>query len=117
MNGASDPGHIGWVAEPHGRGTASLLYSCLFTIYICTWSAVHLNVPADGESSPAIVLRKLEWMVVAILAPEYAATNAFRDWTFAREWKNDLREWSSRQQKIVSIVQAGLNFHVHIERC
>ncbi|KAF1995251.1 hypothetical protein P154DRAFT_611260, partial [Amniculicola lignicola CBS 123094] len=64
--------------QPHGRGTLSLLYSCLFTIYICTWYAVHLNVPADDDTSLAIVLRKVKWMGVAILAPEYAVTNAFQ---------------------------------------
>jgi hypothetical protein len=103
MNGTTtNPSHVGWVAEPpHGRGTVSLLYSCLFTIYICTWSAVHLNVPADDDASWEIKLRKVKWMVVAILAPEYAATNAFRDWTLATTW---LKEWSDPQQEIVSPV-------------
>jgi hypothetical protein len=63
-------------------------------IYICTWSAVHLNVPADADSSLSIVARKIMWMMVAILAPEYTATSAFRDWILARELKNFLKPWS-----------------------
>lgn len=35
----------GWVPEPQGRGTLSLLYSCLATILLCTWSVLHLQVP------------------------------------------------------------------------
>jgi hypothetical protein len=35
---------VGWVAEPEGRGTAGLLYSCLFTIFLSTWTAYHPGV-------------------------------------------------------------------------
>ena len=35
----------GWVSEPQGRGTTSIVYSCLGTVLICTWSVLHLDVP------------------------------------------------------------------------
>lgn len=28
------------------RGTWSLLYSCIFTLALCVYSAIHLNIPA-----------------------------------------------------------------------
>jgi hypothetical protein len=67
---------------------------------------VHLNVPADGDSSLTVVLRKIKWMMAAILAPEYTATHAFRDWLLARAWKEKLKLWSSQQNDQVSTVQA-----------
>ena len=90
---------VGWVPEVfHDRGTASLLYSNLFTLFLCSWSAVHLNVPADGETSLVIKVRKLKWMIVTVLAPEFVATYAFRDWTRARGLRKDLDEWYQNQK-------------------
>ncbi|KAL7276417.1 hypothetical protein RUND412_000589 [Rhizina undulata] len=33
-----------WVPAPQGRGTLDILLSCLFTIVICVWTALRLNV-------------------------------------------------------------------------
>ncbi|KAF2242256.1 hypothetical protein BU26DRAFT_584416 [Trematosphaeria pertusa] len=85
---------VGWMPEAyHDRGTASLLYSNLITLFLCSWSAVHLNVPADEDSCIMIKLRKIKWMMVAILAPEFVATAAFRDWRYARNWMEEFDTW------------------------
>jgi hypothetical protein len=90
---------VGWVPEPpHDRGTASLLYNNLLTLFLCSWSAVHLNVAADGDSSMIIKLRKIKWMIVTILAPEFVATYAFRDWCYARTLRKELNDWYGRQK-------------------
>lgn len=59
----------GWVPEPHGRGTWSILWSCLATIFICTWSALHLDVPMRHDVW-YLLFRKLGWMFIAATAPE-----------------------------------------------
>ncbi|OCL10949.1 hypothetical protein AOQ84DRAFT_273340, partial [Glonium stellatum] len=69
----------GWVAEPGGRGTAGLLWSCLFTIFICTWSALHMNVPADNDSTMEIFLHKLRYMVIGVFTPELISMLAYSD--------------------------------------
>jgi len=46
-----------WVSEPQYRGTASILYSCIVTLILCVYSALHPNVPAYGESRLAIYRR------------------------------------------------------------
>jgi hypothetical protein len=90
---------VGWVPEPyHDRGTASLLYNNLLTLFLCSWSAVHLNVAADGDADLKIKLRKIKWMIVTILAPEFVATYAFRDWCYARALRNDLERWYVNQK-------------------
>lgn len=68
----------GWVAEPDssGRGTANIIYTCFFTIYACTWSALHLNIPRRGMSSFERFIRKINWMLVAVLAPGYITLTA-----------------------------------------
>ncbi len=59
----------GWVPEPNGRGTWSILWSCLATIFICTWSALHLDVP-KRHGRWYLLFRKLQWMLLAVIAPE-----------------------------------------------
>ena len=34
-----------WVSDPAGRGILGLFYSCVFTILLCIYTAIHLNVP------------------------------------------------------------------------
>ena len=77
----------GWVPEPHGRGTWSILWSCLVTIFICTWSSLHLEVP-KRHGFWYLLFRKLGWMTVAVLAPEFmlgiAAESFFETRAFSK---------------------------------
>lgn len=74
--------HVGWVSEPRVRGTASLLFSCTSTIAICTWTALHLDVPRKALKRP--FLRKLQVLAPALLAPELIIMIAFVEWHVAR---------------------------------
>lgn len=40
----------GWQPEPDGRGSWSIVWSCLVTVFLCTWSALHLKVPKQHGS-------------------------------------------------------------------
>lgn len=60
----------GWVAEPDGRGTWSIVWSCLVTIFICTWSVLHLDV-RKRHGRWYLFFRKVKWMLIAALVPEY----------------------------------------------
>ena len=78
---------VGWVPNTDNkRSTIGLLYNCLFTIFLCTWSAMHLNVPSENESSLSMFLRRCKWMLVGILAPEVIATIAYSEWYCARQF-------------------------------
>ncbi|KAF2397100.1 hypothetical protein EJ06DRAFT_482490 [Trichodelitschia bisporula] len=61
----------GWKPDPNGRGTAALLYSSLVTIFLCTWSALHINVPPDAYGPWRVLMLKLQWMLLTVFAPEY----------------------------------------------
>ena len=75
---SSGPYQKGWVPEPgvELRGTANILYTCFFTIFACTWTALHLNVPHRDFSPFGRMIRKVQWMVIAVLAPEYISLTA-----------------------------------------
>ena len=75
-----DPNNVGWVSEPITRGTSSLLYTCISTTIICTWSALHLNVPREGLSAGRVLFYKIVGFMLAIIAPEYFVAVAVREW-------------------------------------
>ena len=74
-----------WVPDPDNRGTWSLLYSCVFTLVLCVWTAIHLNVPSYHESHISQWLRKLKWVLLAIIAPELGVYTAFEQYFQAKE--------------------------------
>lgn len=75
---STDPFRRGWVSEPDvkQRGTANILYTCFFTVYACTWTALHLNITSRSLLSRHRLFRKFQWMIIAILAPEYITLTA-----------------------------------------
>jgi hypothetical protein len=80
---------LGCVLSPDcSRSTLDLLYSCGFTIFLSTWSALHINVLADCDTTWTVQIRKLKWMTVGVLIPEYVAVMAITEWWDARYlWK------------------------------
>jgi hypothetical protein len=64
-----------WHSEPTHRGTFSILSSCLITMALCIWTAVHLNLPEHRKESQQ-VYRKILWLVLGLFAPEVVVWNA-----------------------------------------
>ena len=85
-----------WVPDADTRGTWNLLYSCVFTLALCVWTAIHLNVPGQGESSIRQICRKAKWVVAAIFAPELAVFTAWYQWYWARQICQRLTESSKK---------------------
>jgi len=71
-----------WHPEPHGRGTFGLLSSCITTLVLCVYTAVHLNIPEHGKE-PQQYFRKIGWVVLGLLAPEIVAGNAWEQYRTA----------------------------------
>ncbi|KAK9414387.1 hypothetical protein SUNI508_11229 [Seiridium unicorne] len=67
---------VGWHDGPTGRGTLALLYSCLITIFTCTWTVLHLNVPGLDDGLWTRAIRKTKWMAITILMPEFIFSKA-----------------------------------------
>ena len=52
------------------RSIYNILWSCLSTIFACTWITVHPNIPAPGDSQWAVLRRRLAIMGYFLLTPE-----------------------------------------------
>ena len=63
----------------------NIIWSCLVTIFGCTWVAVHPNIPdVEGKWFTA-GLRRLKLMAIALVAPEMVILWALRQWLAARK--------------------------------
>ena len=65
-----------WQSSPNTRGTSDILTTCIITLLLCVWTAVHLNIsPPESYWEPKI--RKTGWLILALLAPEMIAYTAW----------------------------------------
>lgn len=76
--------YVGYVGDPDGRGTLSLIISCLLTLILCVWSALHLNVPKRSHSFWHCVLINTRSIITGICAPEMVVFAAWRQCCSAR---------------------------------
>jgi len=66
------------------RSIYNILWSCLSTIFACTWITVHPNIPAPGDSQWAVLKRRLAIMGYFLLTPELVIIWAARQHYTAR---------------------------------
>ena len=52
----------------------TIIWSCLVTIFACTWTALHMNVPGANEPSSSVFWRHAKVAMLALVAPELVAT-------------------------------------------
>lgn len=75
---------VGWVSGPNSRGTLDIVWGSLLTIFLCTWTALCLNIPHPDDSKMRILLRKTNWMLWGILGPELVLSVAIGQFASAR---------------------------------
>ncbi|KAG1817818.1 hypothetical protein EV424DRAFT_1621336, partial [Suillus variegatus] len=71
------------------RSLWDIILSCGLTLFACTWTAVHPNIPGMDEGKIAITSRRLFIMVIALIAPELMITWATRQFFSACEAAED----------------------------
>ena len=74
----------GWTPQPDGRGTLDILWSCGFTMFLCSWSILCLNTPGPHETKLKVLWRKLAMTTLGILCPELIFELACGQWLSAR---------------------------------
>lgn len=67
------------------RGVNDIIISCFATIFACTWSAVHPNIPAPTDCWWTCFKRQVVTMIYALLAPEAVTAWALRQRLAARK--------------------------------
>ena len=88
--------YVGFVGDPNGRGPASLVISCLLTLVLCVWSALHLNVPSQSDMRVYRLLVNARWIIIGMYAPELVVFTAWRQWSSAKilgKLVHDFKDW------------------------
>ena len=67
------------------RSIWSIIWSCLVTISLCTWVAIHRNMPDPTSQWHSVTLARLGMAVWALLAPELILFWAIQQWLVAGE--------------------------------
>ncbi|KAH8594445.1 hypothetical protein B0O99DRAFT_595379 [Bisporella sp. PMI_857] len=90
MIGPTLAAHVGknetrivWYAAPNERGTMDILWSCLSTIFICTWTVSHPAIFPRHRKR-----RKLRWTLAGVLIPEGVAISAMSGYLNVRRFTN-----------------------------
>jgi len=81
-----NPALVGWVYESSGRGTLTLVVTCLVTIFLCTWVVIH---PRVYKNRLIGALHKITLFIKAVLAPELIAVEGLQEWTQCQKMKKD----------------------------
>ncbi|KAF2091254.1 hypothetical protein K490DRAFT_62574 [Saccharata proteae CBS 121410] len=88
----SIPSELGWMPSPNYRGTMDIIWPCVSTLALCSWSMLHLNLPAPGDGYAAHLFRKCRWLGLSILAPELTMLCAFAQRASAKHSVEEMKD-------------------------
>jgi hypothetical protein len=108
--GVTSSSTVGWVPDPSGRGTLSLVISCIVTFTLCVWSALHLNVPAANSTSCRLALEKTKWVLYGIFAPELVVATAASQYITVRWLKREIEKDAAYRKSQKSAESQGEAF-------
>ncbi|PYI03202.1 hypothetical protein BO78DRAFT_199899 [Aspergillus sclerotiicarbonarius CBS 121057] len=107
----SQPALVGWTSDPSGRGTISLITTCLTTIFLCTWVVIH---PRVYQNQVYATLHKFALFFKAIIAPEFIAVEGLQEWAQCRRMEADCARFSKGEFKSIHafyISMLALRYH------
>ncbi|KAG6914158.1 hypothetical protein DXG01_002010 [Tephrocybe rancida] len=86
------------------RSISSIVWSCLTTIFACTWIAIHPNIPRSNERP---IFRRLKIFVMALVAPELIVLWALRQWLSSRKLAHKYKEFGWTQTHGFFVIMGG----------
>ncbi|WQF77223.1 hypothetical protein CDEST_02237 [Colletotrichum destructivum] len=98
----------GWTPEPNGRGTFGLICSCVLTLTICVWTALHLNVPAARSTLRSRALEGTKWVLYGIFAPELVVATAAAQYIVARWLKREIEKDTAHRRPAAAHKKDGI---------
>ncbi|KAG1880156.1 hypothetical protein F4604DRAFT_1679258 [Suillus subluteus] len=96
-----------------------IISSCGLTLFACTWTAIHLDIPDKDERILDTAFRRVVLMLTAFLAPEFVVASAAWQFLHARQVAKDFNEkfslkraqpcgyWQAKWQKLVNMLIGG----------
>lgn len=89
---------VGWVLENSGRGTLSLITTCMITIFLCTWVSIHPRVYTRQLFATS---HKFALFFKGVLAPEFIAVEGFQEWAQCQKMRRDCAKLTNGQFQLV----------------
>ncbi|KAG2098747.1 uncharacterized protein F5147DRAFT_815703 [Suillus discolor] len=74
------------------RSLWDIIWSCAATLFACTWTAVHPNIPGMDEGKFIVFSRRLGIMMMALIAPELMIIWATVQFLSARDTVKDFND-------------------------
>ncbi|OBT43352.1 hypothetical protein VE00_05751 [Pseudogymnoascus sp. WSF 3629] len=107
---------VGWTSAPNVRGTIDIIWSCIFVVFLSTWTTLHVNVPPVKKSPLWRLQSKALLMGVGLIAPELVATCAFTELRTSLTVRSHMRDlayedWSLAQSFFVAMGGYMLRFN------
>jgi hypothetical protein len=99
---------INWKTTPNMRGTFSIISSCILTLAISMWSAIHLNIPSQSRAKWQWV-EKFTYLIGGVLWPEIIAFIALEQNIAAGESSKAIAQTLKLQRE--SILSAQSKHH------
>lgn len=84
MSARNDTIVSGWVQDPDGRGTFTILSSCIITLSLCVYTSIHLIVRPYKQTETQSWIETTKWVLFGILAPELMVFVVWRQFMSAR---------------------------------
>ena len=71
----------------HCQTVWNIIWSCLTTIFLCTWVAIHPNIPCPKKQSQIVSFaeHRLPLFICALLVPKYVLAWAIRQYLRVRD--------------------------------
>ncbi|KAJ5827518.1 hypothetical protein N7447_004281 [Penicillium robsamsonii] len=67
---------VSWQLEDSNRSTWALVWSCLVTIFACTWTVLHPDLPRRNSPTVRIIIANFLYWLLAVFFPEYVFVHA-----------------------------------------
>ncbi|KAF3093061.1 hypothetical protein TWF569_005900 [Orbilia oligospora] len=94
---------VGWMRESGGRGTLTLITTCLLTMFICTWVVIHRRVYRSNSMGQ---WHKTAIFLKAIVAPEFIAVEGLQEWSQAKKMVAQCAEYKDDEGKSMELIHA-----------
>ncbi|KAF8861124.1 hypothetical protein BDZ45DRAFT_547428, partial [Acephala macrosclerotiorum] len=78
-----------WTGGPQSRGTFDIFWTCISTLALCVWSAVHPNILLVPNSKRSLLTR-LGMMIVAIVFLEIIISSAWRQLRSSQRLRSEI---------------------------
>lgn len=78
-----------WVSEPDGQGTWEIIQTCLLTLLLCIYTAIHFNI-RPHQSERQSWFRRIKVSLLASAVPEFLFIYAIYQWNCAKRLQTRL---------------------------